>query len=100
MNIKIRMIAIIVCALMPVLLAFNLYNAFDCTSLTDKNYQAWLAQGNKGTVNDMTKSCNILHPIVLAVLLPTSPIIGFVTYLMTKPENFSTNSKSSNQEDK
>ena len=85
---KIRIIAIVVCALMPIVLANSHYNSFDCTKQNDKNYAAWIEQGNKGTFNDMINACNQFKPIILVVIIPASPIIAFTTYRMTKPENF------------
>jgi len=96
----IRIIAIIVCSFMPIIISYALYNSFDCTTLSDNNYKAWLEQGNKGTFSDMINSCNMFHPIILAVLIPASPILAFTTYWMTRPENFSTESQDSNLESK
>jgi len=95
---RIRILAIIVCALMPIVLANSLYGSFDCSRQNDKNYAAWIEQGNKGTFNDMITSCNQLKPIILVVILPVSPIIAFTTYWMTKPENFSTESQGGKEE--
>ena len=90
-----RVFLIIAVSFIPVILGSMVYNLVDCTTLDDKNYQAWLEQGNKGTTKDMINSCNYIHPIILYAIIPTSPILAFIVWYTTREGFYETSNTES-----
>lgn len=92
-----RWVLIIGASVMPIYLSFQIYFAVDCGQQTTDNYRAWLAQGNKGTFTNMVDRCNMIHPIILIAIIPASPVVGVLSWWMTKPVNEQPNRKEDSQ---
>lgn len=68
---KLRLLFSIVIGAIPIVLALGIFNTVDCDIVN-------------GVMHD---HCLQYHPVILYALVPASPIVGYLMFWLTKPEN-------------
>ena len=82
-----RVVLIIGVSMIPILLGSQIYNAVDCTKLTQKGYELWVKDNPGKSFKDFTDSCNAVHPLALYLMIPFAIPLGLVVWSTTRSRN-------------